>query len=70
MKKFYNIISQNKDKSKTTIFMKGNFFINYIGITETGMEVYILLLERIQHALRYDRKNDSFYQQKWVKIDE
>ena len=69
MKEVYALIRSIK-KPKGTIHKKKDFRINYIGLTETGMEVYILLLDTLQHALRYDRENDAFYQEEWVKVKE
>ena len=69
MKEVFNLIRSLK-KPKGTIHEKKGFRINYIGLTETGMEVYILLFDTLQHALRYDRENDAFYQEEWVKIKE
>ena len=44
--------------------------INPLGITETGREAYLIMTDDIRLGIQYDRENDDFYTQEWVKVDE
>ena len=67
MKPIYDLIR----KPKLVVpekFKKKGLQINYIGISETGREVYMVIIDEIRHPLQYDRENDDFYTQGWVKV--
>ena len=69
MQGIYDIIRKVK-KPEGTIFKEKGLMINFIGWTEGGMECYLMLLETLKHSIRFDRKNNQFYEQRWVKVEE
>lgn len=69
MKTVYSII-RDTTKPHGTIYDHKGLKINYIGLTESGMETYLILFDNCQGSLKYHREKDTFYEPGWVEVKE